>query len=66
MMMTNSPTITLKHLYLSILCLCISFLSCFAQQSLSSPLYLGPILLDKPSVEAMAKVCEQYKLTEIP
>ena len=32
----------------------------------SNPLYLGPILLDKPSVEAMAKVWEEYKLTEIP
>lgn len=56
----------MKSLILSIVCICINFITCFGQQSLSSPLYLGPILLDKPSVEAMAKVCEQYKLTEIP
>lgn len=55
----------MKHLILSILYLCISFLSCFAQQSHTNPLYLGPILLDKPSVEAMVKLCEQYKLTEV-
>ena len=56
----------MKHLILVILCVSISFLSCLGQQSLSNPLYLGPILIDKPSVEAMAKVCEQYKLTEVP
>lgn len=56
----------MKHLILTLALLCLTFLSSFAQQSLSNPLYLGPILLDKPSVDAMAKLCEQYKLTEVP
>ena len=56
----------MKYLLLLIISLCANCFTCFAQQSLSNPLYLGPILIDKPNVEAMAKVCEQYKLTEIP
>lgn len=56
----------MKYLILLILSLCANSFTCLAQQSLSNPLYLGPILLDKPSIEAMAKVCEQYKLTEVP
>lgn len=56
----------MKYLLILILSLCANCFTCLAQQSLSNPLYLGPILLDKPSVKAMAKVCEQYELTEIP
>lgn len=56
----------MKYLLILIISLCANYLTSFAQQSLSNPLYLGPILLDRPSVEAMAKLCEQYKLTKIP
>lgn len=56
----------MKYLLILIISLCANCFLCFAQQTLSNPLYLGPILLDKPSIEAMAKLCEQYKLTEVP
>lgn len=55
----------MKYLLILIFSLCANCLTSFGQQTLSNPLYLGPILLDKPSVEAMAKLYEQYKLNEI-
>lgn len=37
-----------------------------AQTELSSPLYLGFILVDEPTVETMSEVCDYYGLQAIP
>lgn len=36
------------------------------QKELSSPLYLGFILVDEPTIESMSKVCDYYGLQAIP
>lgn len=41
----------MRYLLLFIICLCANCLSGFAQQSLSNPIALGPILVDQPNVE---------------
>lgn len=37
-----------------------------AQQEISSPLYLGFILVDEPTIETMSEVCDYYGLQAIP
>lgn len=58
---------------LSILILLLSILPISAQQDsyfqhhdLSSPLYLGFILVDEPTVQTMSEVCDYYGLQAIP
>ncbi len=56
--------ITLSVL-LTLITLCVSP-QATAQTELSSPLYLGFILVDEPTVETMAEVCDYYGLQAIP
>lgn len=41
----------------------LSFLPLCAQTTLDSPVYLGNILVEEPTVETMSQTCERYGLT---
>lgn len=43
--------------------LTLSFLPLRAQTTLDSPVYLGNILIEEPTVETMSQTCERYGLT---
>ena len=52
--------------FLLYLLLLFSFPLCYSQSvSLSSPIYLGPMLIDEPDTAHMATICRNYKLKEI-
>ena len=55
----------MKHL-LSLLLLLISVIPMTAQEELSSPLYLGFILVEEPTIETMSDVCDYYGLQALP
>lgn len=55
----------MKNILVTLSFLLVSILSCFGQQKVTNPIFLGPILVDCPSVDAMVDLCGMYDLEEL-